>query len=170
MSVFKTTWLSVLIGYDICATEGLLTLMKGSNVFALKRVFDWSSRYLFADLFESLFVALKKGAPLTVAQKSAASLLGGVFSTCVTLPLDVLVAKTQDAKKAGVRVSAVRLFRDELKERGWSGLQKAYMQGFEARLLHVCLTTLGTMGVNCKLVGVTCFSMLTLATRCLFLF
>jgi hypothetical protein len=144
MSVLKTTWLSVQIGYDICATEGLLTLMKGSNVFALKRVFDWSSRYLFADLFETLFLALKKGAPLTVAEKSAASLLGGVFSTCITLPLDVLVAKTQDAKKAGVRVSAVKLFRDELTERGWSGLQKAYMQGFEARLLHVCLTTLGT--------------------------
>jgi hypothetical protein len=149
MSVLRTTWLSVQIGYDICATEGLLTLMKGSNVFALKRVFDWSSRYLFSDLFESLFLAMKKknkgGASLTVAEKSAASLLGGVFSTCVTLPLDVLVAKTQDAKKAGVRVSAVRLFRDELNERGWSGLQKAYMQGFEARLLHVCLTTLGTI-------------------------
>jgi hypothetical protein len=51
------------------------------------------------------------------------------------------VAKTQDAKKAGVTVSALQLFMDELNEKGWSGLQKAYLRGFEARLLHVCLTT-----------------------------
>jgi hypothetical protein len=79
---------------------------------------------------------------LTIAEKSAASLLGGVASTCVTLPLDVLVAKTQDAKKAGVKVSAWTLFRDELREKGLSGLKDSYMRGFEARLLHVCLTTL----------------------------
>jgi hypothetical protein len=150
MSAWRTTWLSFQIGYDICVTEGLFALMKGSNVFALKRVFDWSSRYLFSDMFETLFSLLKEGggdesAPLTVAERSAASMLGGVLSTCVTLPLDVLVAKTQDAKKAGVRVSALKLFRDELSDRGWSGLQKAYMQGFEARLLHVCLTTVGTL-------------------------
>ena len=146
MSGLRTTWLSVQIGSDIVATEGLATLMKGSNVFALKRVFDWASRYLFADAVETAFQKIKgPGDPLTVTEKSAASLLGGVLSTCVTLPLDVLVAKTQDAKKAGVKVSAWTLFRDELRERGWSGLQKAYMQGFEARLLHVCLTTLGTL-------------------------
>lgn len=117
--------------------------MKGANVFATKRVFDWASRYFFADLFESLFSTLNNGGALTVAEKSASSLLGGVFSTLVTLPLDVLVAKTQDAKKAGVKVSALKLFQDELREKGLSGLRNAYMRGFEARLLHVCLTTLG---------------------------
>lgn len=141
MSVFRTTWLSLLIGFDVVKAEGLSTLMKGSNVFATKRIFDWSSRFFFADLFESLFVSLQGGQALTLAQKSIASLLGGVASTCVTLPLDVLVAKTQDAKKAGVKVSALTLFREELKEKGVVGLRKAYMQGFEARLLHVCLTT-----------------------------
>ena len=141
MSVWSTTLLSFRLGWDVVQKEGVATLMKGSNVFATKRVFDWSSRYFFADLFESLFLQLKNGQPLTVAEKSASSLLGGVASTCVTLPLDVLVAKTQDAKKAGVRVSALRLFQDELKEKGLSGLKDAYMRGFEARLLHVCLTT-----------------------------
>ena len=141
MSVWSTTLLSFRLGWDVVQKEGVATLMKGSNVFATKRVFDWSSRYFFADLFESFFLQLKNGQPLTVAEKSASSLLGGVASTCVTLPLDVLVAKTQDAKKAGVRVSALRLFQDELKEKGLSGLKDAYMRGFEARLLHVCLTT-----------------------------
>ena len=75
-----------------------------------------------------------------MAEKSAASFLGGVFSTCLTLPLDVLVAKTQDAKKAGVKVTALSLFRDELREKGWSGLSEAYLRGFTVRLLHVCLT------------------------------
>lgn len=157
MSLLKTSLLSFQIGYDVVKGEGLLALMKGSNVFALKRVFDWSTRYYFSDLFELLFLYLKnrssgtasnnrdnktiKKETLTVAEKSVASLLGGVASTCFTLPLDVLVAKTQDSKKAGVQVSALKLFLDELNEKGLKELQNAYMRGFEARLLHVCLTT-----------------------------
>jgi Mitochondrial carrier protein len=112
-------------------------------VFATKRVFDWASRYYFADLFEDIF-RMVKGAGLSVSEQSIASLLGGVASTCLTLPLDVLVAKTQDAKKAGVKVSALTMFMDELREKGAKGLSDAYLRGFAARLLHVCLTTVGT--------------------------
>jgi len=142
MSALRTTWLSFLIGFEVVKKEGFLTLMKGANVFATKRVFDWSTRYFFSDLIESILFRAKGGLPLTVLEKSSASLLGGVFSTMCTLPLDVLVAKTQDATKAGVKVSAFRLFQEELKEKGWSGLRKSYMKGFEARLAHVCTTTL----------------------------
>ena len=78
---------------------------------------------------------------MTVTEKITASLLGGVASTVLTLPLDVLVAKTQDAKKAGVKVSAFKLFSEELEKEGWRGLKNNYMKGFEARLLHVWLTT-----------------------------
>jgi hypothetical protein len=144
MSLLKTTRLSFKIGYDVVRTEGVATLMKGANVFATKRVFDWASRYYFADMFEDLFRVVK-GADLSVAEKSIASLLGGVASTCLTLPLDVLVAKTQDAKKAGVKVSAWTMFMDELCEKGAKGLSDAYLRGFAARLLHVCLTTVGTL-------------------------
>lgn len=140
MSALKTTWLSLCIGGEVIKTEGLITLMKGANVFATKRVFDWASRYFFADVFEALFVTIK-GSSLSPVEKSLSSLLGGVASTVVTLPLDVLVAKTQDAKKAGVKVSAVKLFKEELNEKGVKGLKESYMQGFEARLIHVCLTT-----------------------------
>eukprot|EP00539_Tryblionella_compressa_P002219 CAMPEP_0178744890 /NCGR_PEP_ID=MMETSP0744-20121128/7011_1 /TAXON_ID=913974 /ORGANISM="Nitzschia punctata, Strain CCMP561" /LENGTH=564 /DNA_ID=CAMNT_0020398053 /DNA_START=13 /DNA_END=1707 /DNA_ORIENTATION=+ len=140
MSLLQTTWKSLVIGGDIIKHEGLGSLMKGANTFATKRVFDWASRYFFADLFESLFLHLK-GSSLSVTEKIIASLLGGVASTILTLPLDVLVAKTQDAKKAGVKVSVWKLFSDELKEEGWAGLRNNYMKGFEARLLHVCLTT-----------------------------
>jgi hypothetical protein len=144
MSLFRTTWLSFLVGFDVIQKEGFMTLMKGANVFATKRVFDWSTRFFFSDLFEALFVQMKGGAALTVTEKTMSSFLGGVLSTCSTLPLDVLVAKTQDAKKAGVQVSAWKLFQDELREKGWSGLRNSYMRGFEARLLHVCTTTMGT--------------------------
>ena len=143
MSLLRTTLLSFRIGADVVQSEGLLTLTKGANIFATKRVFDWATRFYFSDLFETLYSSqVKNGAPLTVGERSAASLLGGVASTCCTLPLDVLVAKTQDAKKAGVRVSAWKLFQDELREKGWSGLRESYMRGFEARLLHVCTTTM----------------------------
>ena len=43
-----------------------------------------------------------------------------------TLPLDVLVAKSQDAKKAGEAVSAWDMFQAELEEKGWNGLAKSY--------------------------------------------
>jgi len=141
MSLLKTTLLSLTIGFDVVKDEGILTLMKGSNVFATKRVFDWSTRYFFSDVFESLFLKYSATGKLTGSEKIAASLLGGTASTISTLPLDVLVAKTQDAKKAGEKVSAWKMFKEELDEVGWGGLYNNYMMGFEARLAHVCFTT-----------------------------
>jgi hypothetical protein len=140
MSLLKTTLLSFTIGFDVVRSEGLSALLKGANVFATKRVFDWASRYFFSDVFESILLKIK-GSALTASEKAMASLLGGFFSTVVTLPLDVLVSKTQDAKQAGVKVSPWKLFTDELEEKGWGGLQHAYARGFEARLAHVCFTT-----------------------------
>lgn len=132
--------LSATIGADIVRTEGIAALTKGANIFATKRVFDWSTRYYFAETIESLLKYRKSVQVLTLAEKSLASFLGGVLSTCCTLPLDVLVAKTQDAKKAGVETSAWTLFSDELSEKGWAGLSEVYLKGFTVRLLHVCLT------------------------------
>ncbi len=143
MSVWKTTLLSLTIGLDVVKNEGILALMKGADVFALKRVFDWSTRYYFSDLFELMM--LKYGAGingrLSPGEKIVASLLSGYASTLLTLPLDVIVAKAQDAKKAGVKVSAWNTFIQDYKDGGLKGLYDANMMGFEARLLHVCLTT-----------------------------
>lgn len=143
MSLLKTTLLSFSIGFDVVAKEGAFALMKGSNIFALKRVFDWSTRYYFSDMFEALMLSLGKGVDgvLSPGEKILASLLGGTASTIVTLPLDVIVAKSQDAKKAGVKVSALDTFMKDYKEGGLKGLYDANMMGFEARLLHVCFTT-----------------------------
>lgn len=142
MSVLRTTLLSFTIGIDVVREEGLLALMKGSNIFALKRVFDWSTRYFFADAIEAFMVSnVTGGVALTAGQKITASLLGGTLSTIVTLPLDVIVAKSQDAKKAGVSVSAWDTFMKDYREGGWKGLYDANMMGFEVRLLHVCFTT-----------------------------
>lgn len=140
LSIWKTSALSAIVGFDVVRTEGALSLMKGANIFAMKRVFDWASRYYFAELIEAVIGHLRGGKALSLAEKSLSSFLGGVLSTCLTLPLDVLVSKSQDAKNAGVKVSAITLFSDELKEKGWSGLAEAYLSGFTARLLHVCLT------------------------------
>lgn len=143
MSPFRTTWLSLCIGSEVVQREGIMALMKGANTFAIKRVFDWSTRFFFADLFETMLVESKGGSRLSTAEKSLASFLGGAMSTLSTLPLDVIVAKTQDAKSAGVKVSPWGLFNAELKEKGWSGVRKTYTRGFIARLLHVCTTTMG---------------------------
>ena len=79
---------------------------------------------------------------LSPKEKILASLLGGTASTIVTLPLDVIVAKSQDAKKAGVKVLAWETFTKDFKEGGWKGLYDANMMGFGARLAHVCFTTI----------------------------
>ena len=63
------------------------------------------------------------------------------MSTIVTLPLDVIVANTQDAKKAGVQISPWQFFIKDYKVGGWKGLYQANMRGFEARLAHVSFTT-----------------------------
>lgn len=143
MSPLRTTWLSFCIGSEVVRREGIMALMKGANIFAVKRVFDWSTRFYFSDLFERMMLESNGGALLSTAEKSLASFLGGVLSTLCTLPLDVIVAKTQDAKSAGVKVSPWALFKTELEEKGWSGVRKTYTKGFFARLLHVCTTTMG---------------------------
>lgn len=141
MSLLRTTLLSLRLGLDVVHNEGFPALMKGSNVFALKRVFDWATRFYFADVFSKIILQFYAIAALTPAQKISADLLGGTASTLVTLPLDVLVAKTQDAKKAGQKTSAWDMLTQDYKEGGWNGLYKANMRGFEARLAHVCFTT-----------------------------
>ena len=42
MSLFDTTLLSIKIGSSVVKEEGVRSLMKGSNMFALKRFFDWA--------------------------------------------------------------------------------------------------------------------------------
>jgi len=144
MSLYKTTTESFKIGFKVVGNEGASTLMKGSNIFALKRFFDWSTRYFFSDMFEGIMLssgAMVEGGVLSPAGKIVASLLGGTASTIVTLPLDVIVAKSQDAKKAGVKVSPWKTFIKDYDEGGLKGLYDANMSGFEARLLHVCFST-----------------------------
>jgi len=141
MSLLRTTLLSFKIGFEVVNNEGLSTLMKGSNIFALKRFFDWSTRFFFSDLFELMLLNYSGVEALSQGQKITASLLGGTASTISTLPLDVIVSKSQDAKKAGVKVSAWDTFIKDYNEGGWKGLYDANMMGFEARLAHVCFTT-----------------------------
>ena len=141
MPVLQTTYLSLRIGSDVISNEGVFTLMKGANVFAIKRFFDWSTRYYFSDVFGYALLSLSNVDALSPRQLVVADLLGGFLSNFSTLPLDVLVAQTQDAKKAGVDVSAWNTFRTELKTKGWVGLKETYFKGFVARLLHVCFTT-----------------------------
>ena len=129
MSALKTTYLSLAIGLEVVKNEGLLALMKGADVFSLKRVFDWSTRYYFSDFFKAAMVQNGFGVDgaLTRSDKIIASLMGGTASTLCTLPLDVIVAKSQDAKKAGVKVSAWETFMKDYKEGGMKGLYDANM-------------------------------------------
>jgi len=114
MGMLQTTIKSCEVGARVIAREGPMSLMKGAPTFAIKRVADWGSRYLFVNLVED--VAFRRGdtdgsRKLAYSQQIAASLLGGVLSSICTVPLDVMVAQIQQAAKAGEAVSVWGTFR-----------------------------------------------------------
>jgi hypothetical protein len=59
MSMLETSKQSARVGMKVIRNEGVAALMKGSITFSLKRVADWSSRFLFAVMAEDLL--FKKG-------------------------------------------------------------------------------------------------------------
>jgi len=133
MSLSKTTLLSMKIGSSVIHDEGILSLMKGSNMFALKRFFDWSSRFFFSNAIESIMLKHSGiGSQLSPQQRIVASLVGGIISAVVTAPLDFLVATAQDIKNAGKNINALSALGHD-RGKCWLGI--------EVRIVHVCLTT-----------------------------
>lgn len=144
MSVLETTKKSTLIGLDVIKKEGVGGLMTGCMTFSLKRVADWSSRFLFVELVEEfLFGNIYKIdiKDRTTNQKLVAGLLGGVLSSIVTLPMDVMVAQKQQSKSAGQKITFKDVFMREYAKGGISQVIQFTSRGFIARTLHVSLTT-----------------------------
>jgi len=144
MSVWETTKRSTSVGVGVVRKEGVAALMKGSLMFSMKRVADWSTRYMFAEGIEAGLLRLRAGEAepkLSTTEKLIASFLGGTLSTLATIPMDVMVAQMQQASKAGVKVSAVESFRQQLKEGGVGQLLAFSTRGLIARVAHVSLTT-----------------------------
>jgi len=144
--MWQTTVASSKIGVRVIQNEGVLALMKGSGVFASKRVADWTTRYFFAVQCEN-FLYRRDEKPgderkkLSTGQKITASLLGGSLSALSTIPIDVMVAQIQQAKNAGQKVSVMDTFRNEYREGGWNRVAGFATKGFVARIAHVAVTT-----------------------------
>jgi len=139
--VMQTTIASTRVGMRVIQNEGVSALFKGSLLFSSKRVADWSTRFLFAELCTDGLMTMKGTEKLTVTEKTVASLAGGALSALVTLPVDVLVATFQDASKAGQKMSVMGVFREKINEGGMWNLIKFSSRGCGARLLHVGATT-----------------------------
>ncbi|GAB9476155.1 hypothetical protein Gpo141_00013225 [Globisporangium polare] len=143
MTPLETCKASMSVGMKVIRNEGAMALMKGSVVFSMKRVADWSTRFFFSVESENfLYKRENPNAVLTTGEKVTASLLGGVFSTLVTLPIDVMVAQIQQASKAGAQVSVLDTFRDEFKRGGIKQVVGFATTGFVMRALHVSFTTM----------------------------
>lgn len=142
MPLSETTRQSMRIGMEVIRSEGPAALMKGSLVFSSKRVADWTTRYFFATVAEN--VIYKRHDPhrkLTAGEEIASSLIGGVLSTVVTIPIDVIVAQIQQQKNAGKKVPVVQLFVDKYRSGGINAIAGFATGGFVARVLHVACTT-----------------------------
>jgi len=138
---------SFTVGGRVIRDEGVGSLMKGANIFAMKRVFDWGTRFAFSNMAEDMLFrkAQPAGAPkqkLTYTQSLIASTIGGTLSAASTVPLDVLVANIQQAGAAGKKVSALETFMAQYREGGLEKVAGFATRGFALRWAHVTLTTI----------------------------
>jgi len=138
---------SFTVGGRVIRDEGLASLMKGANIFALKRVFDWGTRFAFSNAAEDLLFRRDQvpGAPkkkITYTQGLIASTIGGTLSAASTVPLDVLVANIQGAGSAGKKVGALETFMVQYREGGFEKVFGFATRGFALRWAHVTLTTI----------------------------
>ncbi|EQC35706.1 hypothetical protein SDRG_06986 [Saprolegnia diclina VS20] len=152
MTGWETCKKSGQVGMNVIRHEGISALMKGSIVFSLKRVADWSTRYAFCVLTEeALFKGDDPKKKLTVTEELASSLIGGTLSCIATLPVDVMVAQIQQASKAGANVGIISTFKDEYAKGGMKRLVGFSMAGFIPRCLHCAFTTM-VMKTGCSVV------------------
>lgn len=143
MTPLETATKSLLVGMKVIRNEGAMALMKGSGMFSLKRVADWSTRFLFS--VEAENVLFKRGDPdrkLATSEQVVASLAGGVVSALLTIPMDVIVAQIQQASKAGVKVSVVQVFKDQYARGGIHQVLSFGTSGLVVRVLHASFTTM----------------------------
>jgi hypothetical protein len=146
-----TTIASTKLGMQVVRQEGMGALMKGSLIFSTKRVADWTTRFLFAELVSDEIkkynarkenIADYRDVKLSFMEQSTSALLGGALSATATIPLDVLVATFQSAAKAGQKVSVMDVWREKIAKGGMLELVRYSCKGYVARVLHVGATTL----------------------------
>lgn len=145
-----TTIASSKLGFQVVRTEGLSALMKGSLTFSTKRVADWTTRFLFAEIISDSIkkynakqqnIADYQKVKLNFTEQSVSALLGGALSATATIPLDVLVATLQSADKAGQKVSILNIWREKIASGGFIELIRYSSKGYVARVAHVGATT-----------------------------
>ncbi|CAK4694119.1 hypothetical protein LEN26_013371 [Aphanomyces euteiches] len=152
MTPTETIAKSAQVGINVIRNEGVAALMKGSVVFSVKRIADWSTRYFFCVVSEDAL--FRRGDPnkkITVKEELIASLVGGTLSSLATLPADVLVAQIQQASKAGANVGVLATFKEEYAKGGLKRLVGFSTAGFVPRCLHVAFTTM-VMKTGCSAV------------------
>lgn len=121
--------------------EGVLSLMKGSGMFAAKRVGDWGSRFAFTNVTESYLRKYSGKTNLNYTEKGFCALTGGLLSSLATIPIDVMVANIQSANAAGKSVTLLDSFKDNYAKGGMEGVVGFATRGLLPRCLHVALTT-----------------------------
>ena len=133
--VVETAIASARVGQQVVAREGVGALMKGSPTFAMKRFFDWTTRFFFVVQLEEA-MRPEPGAALGMGTRMLCGLGGGVLSALATIPIDVAVATIQDAGKAGQKVDLIKTFMEQ------ENLMAFATRGLMARVAHVALTTM----------------------------
>lgn len=129
---------SLQVGVSLVTTQGLGGLMRGSLLFSFKRVIDWISRYFFTGELEQALLFRHPNRPLTTRQVLTCAVIGGLLSTAVTMPLDMLVSIIQKAQKTTGSTWSI------VYDTFWTNSIdfQSLSRGFTARALHVIFTTM----------------------------
>ena len=94
--LWATSRASLRLGVRLVCEEGPLALCKGMGVFAVKRLCDWLTRFLFVEvLFAALLWSFGVDARASTGLSTAVALLGGMLSALSTTLLDVCTALIQ---------------------------------------------------------------------------
>jgi len=140
--VWETARMSTDVGFQVIKREGVMGLTTGGLMFTSKRFFDWTTRFLFVEMMESIFKGGDDSVKLSKPTQYTAALCGGALSAISTVPMDVMVAVQQSAGAANKNVSTVDLFKEKYAKGGMNGILQFGTKGLVARIAHVGLTTL----------------------------
>lgn len=123
---------------DTIKKEGMSTIFRGTHAMMLRRSIDWSIR------FYGLSYVKNSLEEYSGEKKMWHSLLGGYIGgalSAFTLPIDVVIAKSQEAGSKGNPIAVT-------KELIKSGGYKAFSRGFLARVMHAGYHTMFVGGLG----------------------
>ena len=102
--------------YKKVKNKGILSIYKGASLLILRRSLDWSSRFLFVDLFQNFVKKNNNINELNNFQYLYTTMLGSAITTPITTPIDrILPILYTNNKNESIKILKSRIKKDGIK-------------------------------------------------------